>query len=209
MITGTPNGTIESQDDIYLEGAPYIYFQDWSANPLNNPDSDNYYWGLSGTAAYPVYNLGCINDVSLTEDVTVNNIRCDTVGDKDVVQRRNSLEFVFTLQTMFPLFELRHLLGLSAPTIVGGDLEKIGIGGINNNRWYMVYAPKVYDDDTGDYLLFHLHKCKPVDAWTIGMGVDGWKITGLKFRAFADDSKSIPDAQKFGTIIRADVSALP
>jgi hypothetical protein len=179
LVTGTPIGNVDSQDDIYLEGAPYIYFQDYSANPLFNPDGDGFYWGLSGTSVYPVYNLGCINDVSLTEDVTVNNIRCDTVGDKDVVQRRNYVEFVFTLQTIFPLVELRHLLGLSAVT-----------------------APKVYDDDTGDYLLFHLHKAKPVDAWTIGMGVDGWKITGLKFRAFADDTK--PAAQKFGVVVRAD-----
>jgi hypothetical protein len=102
---------------------------------------------------------------------------------------------------MFPLVQLRHLLGLSVPTVSGG-LEKVGIGSINNNLHYMVYAPKVYDDDTGDYLLFHLHKAKPVDAWTIGMGVDGWKITGLKFRAFADDTK--PAASKFGTIVRAD-----
>jgi hypothetical protein len=201
MVTGTPAGTICSQDDIYLEGSPYLYFQDYRAGPYRNPDADSYYWGLSGTATYCVYNLGCVNDVSLTEDVTVNNIRCDTVGDKDVVQRRNYIEFVFTLQTMFPLVQLRHLLGLSVPT-VGGGLEKVGIGSINNNLHYMVYAPKVYDDATGDYLLFHLHKAKPVDAWTIGMGVDGWKITGLKFRAFADDTK--PDNQKFGTIIRAD-----
>jgi hypothetical protein len=201
LATGTPLGNVDSQDDIYLEGAPYIYFQDYRANPLFNPDGDGFYWGLSGTSVYPVYNLGCVNDVSLTEDVTMNNIRCDTVGDKGVVQKRNYVEFVFTLQTMFPLVELRHLLGLSAVTASGG-LEKVGIGSINNNQNYMLYAPKVYDDDTGDYLLFHLHKAKPVDAWTIGMGVDGWKITGLKFRAFADTTK--PDAQKFGVIVRAD-----
>jgi hypothetical protein len=201
LVTGSPVGNIDTQDEIYLEGAPYIYFQDYSANPLNNPDGDGFYWGLSGTAVYPAYNLGCVNDVSLTEDVTVNNIRCDTVGDKDVVQRRNYVEFVFTLQTLFSLLELRHLLGLSTVTASGG-LEKVGIGSINNNRHFMVYASKVYDDDTGDYLLFHLHKAKPVDAWTIGMGVDGWKIAGLKFRAFADETK--PAASKFGTMIRAD-----
>ena len=202
IVTGSPVGNIDFQNDIYLEGAPYIYFQESdNENPLYNPDADGFYWGLSGTTAHPAYNLGCVNDVSLTEDVTMNNIRCDTVGDKDVVQRRNYVEFIFTLQTMFPLVELRHLLGLSAVTASGG-FEKVGIGSINNNRHYMVYAPKVYDDDTGDYILVHLHKAKPVDAWTIGMGVDGWKITGLKFRAFADDLK--PDAQKFGVFIRSD-----
>ena len=206
LITGTPLGTINSQDEIYLESSPYIYFQDASQVPLFNPDGDGFYWGLTGTVTYPVYNLGCINDVSLTEDITINNIRCDTVGDKSVVQKRNYVEFVFTLQTMFPLTELRHLLGLSVVT-VSGAIEKVGIGSINNNLFYHVYAPKVYDDDVGDYVLFHLHKAKPVDAWTIAMGVDGWKITGLKFRAFADDTK--PDAQKFGVVIHADSSAVP
>ncbi len=206
LITGTPLGNVDSQEELYLEGSPYIYIQDNSANPLNNPDGDGYYWGMSGTAAYPAYALGCVSDVSLTEDVTVNAIRCDTIGDKDALQRRNYVDFVFTLSTMFPLTTIRHLLGLSTPT-VGGGLEKVGIGSISNTRYYMVYAPKVYDEDTGDYLLFHLHRAKPVDAWTIGMGADGWKITGLKLRAFADDTK--PSTQKFGVIVRADPSAIP
>jgi len=32
-------------------------------------------------ANIPIYSLGCIQDVKLTEDVTLNMIRCDTVGD--------------------------------------------------------------------------------------------------------------------------------
>src|SRR3990167_342765 len=101
LVTGTPLGTIIDNDEINLEGAPNIYFQSTSANPLNNPDGDDYYWGLSGTALYPVYQLGCYTDVSLTEDVTLNAIRCDTSGDVATIQKRNYLEVNFTLQHMF------------------------------------------------------------------------------------------------------------
>jgi hypothetical protein len=206
LITGTPTGDLDNQEEIYLSDAPYLYIQDYNADPLNNPDADGYYWGMSGTSTYPVKALGCPSDVSLTEDVTVNQIRCDNIGDKDSVQRRNFVDFVFTLSTPFPLTTLRYILSMSIPT-VGTGTEKMGIGGINNNQKFMLYAPKVYDEDTGDYLLVHLHKCKFVDAWTIGMGADGWKITGLKLRAYADDTK--PAGQKFGVIVRADASALP
>ena len=46
LVTGTPLGTINSQEDIYLEGSPNIYFQDAEAPPLFNPDADLFYWGL-------------------------------------------------------------------------------------------------------------------------------------------------------------------
>jgi len=207
LVTGTPIGNVDSQDEIYLEGSPYIYVQQTEANPLNNPDSDGYYWGLSGTTAYPVFSIGCVQDVSLTEGLTMNAIRCDTIGDKGVIQRRDYVEFEITVLTAFPLTTLRHLLNMSAPTVSTGK-EKMGIGQINNNRYYMAYAPKVYDQDTGDYVLFHLHRAQFVDAWTIGMkSGEPWTVTGLKLRAFADDSK--PAGQAFGTIVRADASALP
>jgi len=45
-----------------------------------------------------------------------------------------------------------------------------------------------------------------VDAWTIGLALDGWNVTGIKIRAFADEAK--PDVQKFGVIRRSDVGAL-
>src|SRR3972149_7441633 len=179
LITGTPLGSITTQDDIFLEGAPNIYFQETGATPLNNPDASGYYWGLSGTTAYPVYNLGCYTDVSLTEDVTVNAIRCDTSGDVATIQKRNYLEVNFTLQHMFPLSVLRHTLNISVPTVGLTDLEKTGIGKINNNRYYMVYMPKVYDDDTGDWLMVHLHRCQIVEPWSLAMrSGDSWQLTG-------------------------------
>ncbi len=206
LVTGTPLGNVDSQDEIYLEGAPNIYIQQYEASPLFNPDPDNYYWGMSGTVAYPVFNIGCVQDVSLTEGMTMNAIRCDAVGDKGVIQRRDYIEFELTILTMFPLSTLRHILNLSAPT-VGSNIEKVGIGKINNNRYYMAYMPKVYDEDTGDYLLFHLHRAQFVDAWTINMNSgEPWTATGLKLRAFADDTK--PANQLFGVIVRADESAL-
>ena len=207
LSTGTPLGNVDSQEELYLEGAPDIFIQNYLANPLFNPDADGYYWGMSGTATYPAEGIGCVQDVSLTEGVTMNAIRCDAIGDKGVIQRRDYVELDVTILSLLPLSELKTFLNLSTATVSTG-LEKVGIGGINNTRYYMVYAPKVYDQDTGDYLLIHLHKAQFVDAWTINMkSGDPWTVTGLKIRAFADSTK--PDAAKFGTIIRSDLSALP
>jgi len=206
LVTGTPIGNVDSQDEVYVEGAPYIYIQDYTANPLNNPDADGYYWGMSGTSSLPVFAIGCVQDVSLTEGVTMNQIRCDAVGDKGTIQRRDYVEFELTILSLFPLSTLRHILNLSAPT-VGTNVEKVGIGAINNNRYYMAYTPKVYDPDTGDYVLFHLHRAQFVDAWTINMNSgEPWTATGLKLRAYVDDTK--PANQSFGVIVRADESAL-
>ena len=206
LVTGTPKGNVTSQDEIYLEGAPNFYIQQYDANPLNNPDADGYYWGMSGTSTYPVFSIGCVQDVSLTEGLTMNAIRCDAVGDKGTIQRRDYVEFDITILTPFPLSSLRHLLNMSSPT-VGTNVEKMGIGKINNNRFYMAYCPKVYDEDTGDYLLFHLHKAQFVDAWTINMkSGEPWTVNGLKLRAYADDTK--PAGQLFGVVVRSDESAL-
>jgi hypothetical protein len=206
LITGTPLGNVLSQDEIYIEGAPNFYVQDNTATPLFNPDASTYYWGLSGTTAYPVIAIACVQDVSLTEGLTMNAIRCDAVGDKGMIQRRDYVEFNLTVLSAFPFTNLRHFLNLSVPT-VSTDVERVGIGAINNNRYYMAYAPRVYDPDTGDYLMFHLHRAQFVDAWTINMkGGEPWTINGLKLRAFADDTK--PANQIFGVILRADSSAL-
>lgn len=206
LVTGVPLGNVDSQDDIYIEGAPYIYFQDYTADELFNPDGDNYYYGLSGTTTYPVFNLGCVTDVSLTENVTMNDVRCDSEGTKDTVQRREYLEFVFTLSTLLPLSTLRHILNAAAVT-VSGDIEKMGIGSINNNARFHVYCPKVYDEDTGDWLSITLHKAKFVDAFTINMqSGQPWTVTGIKLRAHVDSTK--PAGQEFATIIRADPSAI-
>lgn len=206
LLTGTPVGNGLTQEDLYLEGAPVIIIQDYNANLMNNPDSDGYYWGLSGTSTYPYKIIGCVEDVSLTEGLTMNDVRCDTDGVKDTVQRRDYVDFVMSIKSLFPLALSSDFLNLSTATS-GTDKEKVGIGTINNNKFFHVYAPKVYDEDTGDLLIFNLHKAKFVDAWTIEMKYgDNWVITGIKLRAYADSTK--PSSQKFGAIVRLDPSAL-
>lgn len=202
LVTGSAVGNVVSQEELYLEGSPYIYFQDNRANPLYNPDAQNYYWGMSGTTTYPAYLLGCIQDVSLTEGVTMNDVRCDTIGVKDTIQKRNYVEFNLTILSQLPLTVIRHVLNLSAPS-TGTGYETVGIGQINNSIHYHVYAPKVYDDDAAGWLMFWLHKAKFVDAWTMNMKYgDSWTLTGIKLRAFANDT--YPANQIFGVIKRFD-----
>lgn len=204
LATGTPLGTITSQEEEYLEGAPYIYFQDNAANPRFNPDAQNFYWGLTGSATYPVYNLGCIQDVSLTEGVTMNDVRCDTIGVKDTIQKRDYVEFNLTILSQLPLTVIRHVMNLSAPS-TGTGFETVGIPRINNSQRYMVYAPMVYDEAAAGWLMFHLHRAKFVDAWTLNMVYGAsWNLTGIKLRAYADEAK--PSNQIFGVIRRADPS---
>lgn len=202
LATGSAVGNVISQEELYLEGSPFIYFQDDRANPLYNPDAQNYYWNLSGTSTYPAYLLGCIQDVSLTQGLTMNDIRCDTVGVKDTIQKRDYVEFDLTIVSLLPLAVLRHVLNLSVPS-TGSGYETVGIGQINNSIHYHVYAPKVYQDTDAGWLMFYLHRAKFVDAWTINFKYgDSWTATGVKLRAYADDSK--PANQIFGVIRRAD-----
>lgn len=208
LVTGYPLGNIDAQEEIYLNSAPYLYFQESDANLLNNPDADGYYWNLSGTTSLPVFRVGCVQDVALSEGLTINAVRCDSVGDKDAVQRRDYVEYSFNFTSLFPLSALRHILKLgSAPTVSSG-WEKQGIGAINNNKFYHFYVPMVYDEEAGDYVAITLHRAKFIDAFTVNMrSGEPWQVSGIKIRAFADETK--PAAQKFGTIIRRDVSALP
>ena len=202
LVTGSAVGNVISQEELYLEGAPFIYFQNSDASPLFNPDPQGFYWGMSGTSANPAYLLGCIQYVSLTEGVTMNDVRCDTVGVKDTIQKRDYVEFNLTILSQLLLSVIRHVMNLSAPS-TGTGYETVGIPQINNSVHYHVYAPKVYNDDAAGWLMFHLHRAKFVDAWTLNTVYGGsWTLTGVKIRAYADDSK--PANQIFGVIRRAD-----
>lgn len=204
LVTGTPLGTIISQEEEYLEGAPYIYFQDNAANPRFNPDAQGYFWNLTGSATNPVINLGCIQNVSLTEGVTMNDVRCDTIGVKDTIQKRDYVEFNLEILSQLPLTVIRHVMNLGVPT-TGTGFETVGIPRINNSQRYMVYAPMVYDEANAGWLMFHLHRAKFVDAWTLNMAYgEAWTLTGIKIRAYADESK--PAGQIFGVIRRAEPS---
>ncbi len=86
--------------------------------------------------------------------------------------------------------------------------QKFGLGKVNNNQRWMVYAPKVYDEDVGDYVVIHLHKAKFVDAFTLNMPFgSNWELTGIKLRAYVDTTK--PAAQQFGVFMRSDLSEIP
>jgi hypothetical protein len=205
LVTGTPQGNIVSQEELYFDGAPNVYIQDYTATPLFNPDSDGYYWGMSGTTTYPVSELACITDVSMEEGITINDVRCDTVGVKSTIQRRDYVDFIFTLQSGMPLSTFAKLSNYSA-ALVSSPTEKAGIGTINNTQYWHLYAPKVYNDDNGDYLLVNLHKGQFVNVgpWQMRYG-ENW-IRQFTFRAFADTTK--PSTQQFGVIIRSDDSAI-
>lgn len=208
LVTGTPVGNVVSQEDIYLEGAPTVFFQDYDANLLQNPDSDGFYYGLSGTSTYPVYELACISDISLTEDLTINDVLCDTVGVKDTIQQRNYVEFQFTVKSLFPLTNMRDVLKLSAVTQNTSEgMEKMGIGRVNNADFFHVWSPAVYNQDNGDMLAIHFHKAKFVEAFTVDMPYgEQWSVTGIRLRAYADTTK--PAAQQFGMFLRVDPSVI-
>lgn len=206
LVTGTPEGNVISQDEIYIEGAPYVYYQDYNADYLLNPDGDNYYYGLSGTSVYPVYELACYEDVALADDVTVNSVRCDKVGDKAVIQKRNHLVFTLALSSLFPLTTTSPIMRGSTPTS-STPFEKMGIGPINNNAYYHVYLPKVYDETAFDYVSITIHKAQFVDAWTIAMvSGDKWMLGGIAIWGLVDDT--MPAGQEYATIIRYDPSAI-
>jgi hypothetical protein len=209
LITGTvPSGGLTSSEDIYLEGAPTIYIQDYLADPLHNPDVDEFYWGLSGTPVFPAIELGCVTDVSLGEDLTMNDVLCDNIGVKDTLQQRNYIEFSFTIQSFFPFSILTEILkGGPISTDADEHMEKFGLGKIDNAQRWMVYAPKIYDEEGGDYIAIHLHKAKFVDAWEISMPFGSpWQATGILLRAFADTRRV--SAQQFATVIRVDTSVI-
>lgn len=206
LLTGIPEGNVQSQSEIYIEGAPYIYYQDSRATLLHNPDSDGFYWGLSGTTVYPVYALACYEDVSLADDLQVNTIRCDQVGDKAVVQKRNHITFNFSLSSLFPLANITPLIR-GGTVVTATDFEKLPLGTINNNIFYHVYLPKVYDDVTFDYVSITIHRAQFVDPWTIAMVAgDKWMLGGISAWALASEDTAA--GQEFASVIRWDVSEL-
>ena len=198
---GTASGAYFSQEDLYLEGAPTIFFQDYDAGPMY----DSPYWQISGTPTYPIYEVGCVTDVSLTEDLTMNDVLCDNVGVKSTIQQRNFIEFNFTIQSFFPLTVLTKILNGGTVT-EATPIEWFAIEAIDNTVYWQAWCPKVYDTSVGDYIGIQLHKAQFVDAFTIDMTFgQPWKATGLKFRAFIDTSKT---PNQFATIVRADASVI-
>lgn len=203
LITGTPAGTLTSSESIYPTSAPYIYFQDYTAGPWYNPDAQGYYWQLSGTSSYPVFGLECVEGVTFTEGRTLNDVVCDNIGVVSTTEIRDYVEFQVTVKSIYPLTNLARVMNFTAPTTSSGVYEKAGIGTINNNQFWQVFAPHVYDTANADWFGIHLHKVRFVEAWTLNMPYgDAWTVSGLRLRGYADTSK--PASQQFGVMVRFD-----
>lgn len=206
LVTGTFGGTTVTQEDLYIEGAPFIYYQDSEADLAYGPDDDGFYWGLTGTTSHPVYALGCYQDVRFSDGVEVNAVRCDNIGDVSVVQKRTHLELNFNLLSLFPLSSIVQILKGGGYWTDHFSLEKMGLGEIDNSTYFHVYFPRVYDVDAYDYVAVTGHRCKFVDAWEMTMPfATPWTI-GVTIWMMADTS--LPSNQQFATIIRRDPSAI-
>lgn len=205
-LTGTqlPQGTQVAPEGIYLEGGPRIYFEDQRGNYRFNPDSDGFYHGLSGSATYPVYEVGCFQDFHLVDNVELNDIRCDNLGVVATVQHRNFIDITFTLMSMFPLAILAKMLkgGGAVVNNQTDKAEKFGLGPISNNQYWKVWAPLVYDTVNASYVAVTLHKASFVDAFDWNWRYGDAHQMGLTLRGYADSSK--PDAQRFATVVRVD-----
>jgi hypothetical protein len=203
LVTGTPMGTTTDQADLYIDTAPAVWFQDNRADPLNNPDADGFYWGMTGSATYPIYALDCYEAVTWGGTIEMSNIRCDTVGDKAAIQKLASIDLSFTLKTLLPLATLTHILRGGAVTTTVGTSEKMGVGQPDNQIYWRVYFASVYDEDNGDYVCVTMHRAQFVDSWEIAFNGFGEPATlGVTIRGFADDD--MPAAQLFATVIRGD-----
>lgn len=199
-----PTGTIVTEEDIFLEGGPEVYI---GGVLQNAPDSDSFYWGVSGVAGNPVYSIGCYEDFRFRDNVAVTDIRCDTVGSKGTIQKRNYLEAQFNLKSLFPLTMLRLLMrGGAVTTNATENTEKMGLGEIDQNVYFMVYFSRVYDDDAGDYVSVTGHRCQVVDAWELATPYGAPWMISVRVRMYADDT--LPVDQRFATVIRYDPSAL-
>ena len=205
--TATPTGPITVGEDIYVVGGPRFYFQPYMNCPeANEPDSDGFYWGLSGTVACPIYEMGCYEDISLIDTVTRNPVTCDSLGTVDETQRRDSMELQATVKAIFPFTQFA-LFMRGGPVTVNAteESEKFGIGEIPDELFHIFFS-RVYDPVAGDYVSFTGHRARIVEATPLAMHGDNvWDIA-VTFKLFADRTK--PAAQQFGTFVRYDPSVL-
>lgn len=202
--TATPQGTITTMEDVFLEGGPDVYFEDYSGNYRYNPDSNGFYWGLSGNATYPAYKVGCYENFHLKDNVTLNDVQCDSFGVVRTIQHRNYLEITFDLKSLLPYTVLRHMLkGGGVPvTNASDDLQIFGLGRIDNNQRWKVYFPLVYDTANSYFVAVTLHKAQFVDAWDWNWQYGNSHMVNMTMRAYFDSTK--PTGQEFATVARVD-----
>lgn len=199
-----PTGTINANDDIYIEGGPDL----WIGGVLKyGPDSNGYYWGIDGTPSVPIYRLGCYENFQLQDNVTVNEIRCDTIGVVGSIVRRNYLEASFDLQQLLPLSQLKTLLRWSsALSVPGTDTEYAGIGDINQQDFHMIYLSRIYDSDAGDWVSFTGTRCQFEWNGALQMRYGQPWMVGVRLRFYAN--RDLPSDQRFATVVRYDPSAI-
>ena len=199
-----PTGTLNDQEDIYIDGGPDLYFGGVSKY---SPDDNGYYWGISGTADLPVHKVGCYENAQWSDNLTTNAIRCDTIGDVGNISRRNYLELTFDLKALLPLSILRYLLRLSSSlSVPADDAEYAGIGEVNQQEYHKVFFSKIYDTDAGDWLAVTGHRCQ--FEWSGAMQFrygQEWMV-GVRCRFFSDED--MPSDQRFATMVRYDPSVI-
>lgn len=200
----TPTGTINTSENIFIEGGPDLYF---GGVLKYTPDSNGYYWGIDGISASPVYKVGCYENFQLQDNVTVNEIRCDTVGVKGSIVRRNYLEATFDLQSFLPLSELRYLLRWSSSLAVPANhVEYAGVGVVNQQDYFPVFFSRVFDPTAGDWVSFTGTRCQ--FQWNSAMQMrygNTWMV-GVAVRFYANEA--LPSDQQFATVVRYDPSAI-
>lgn len=208
VTTGSAFGLIVEQDEIYVDGAPQIYYADSNVPYMYYPTVGNaFWWNLSGTTQYPVRALGCYENVSLSDNLEIQDIRCDTVGTKGIIVKRNYIEIAATIKSFFPFSVLSPLMNGGAVTqYPANDTEFFGLGQVNNNQYYKMYLPKVYDETNGDYVSFTIHRGRFVSAGQLTMTYGQTWTLPITIRAFADTTKTTD--QQFATVMRFDPSAL-
>ena len=207
LVTGTPLGVVEAQSDIYIDTAPNFYYQDNLAQSVpyaNNPDGDGFYWNLTGSAANPVFQMGCYENFQIADQIEMTDVRCDTVGNKAAIQKRSHLDISFTLKSLFPLETMTAILRWGAVTTTVGATEKVGIGQPNNQKFYYAYFPAVYDPSTGDFVAWTIHRAQFVDSYTLSFAYGQPASVQVMLRCYAHEAK--PADQLFATVIRADPS---
>jgi hypothetical protein len=212
LITGTPLGNVITPAELYLDQPPTLWIQDLTTSAgatiglLNNPDANNFYWGLSGTTANPVYEVGCYENFVIADVRTINMVRCDTTGVRAAIQKRDQINITFTLKAFFPLATVAKLMNLGAVTTTAGATEKVGIGLIDNAKYYRAYFASIYDQTTGDYVNATFHRVQFTSAWQWTFVYGQPATVTVQASAFADNNK--PSDQYFATIIRADPSSI-
>ena len=85
--------------------------------------------------------------------------------------------------------------------------EKVGMGGFDNNQFWHVYAPNVYDEAAGDLFIIHLHKAQFVEPGDLVFNYGSPWTKQITLRAYADTTK--PTTQKiFGVFLRITIRVL-